>query len=130
MRFKNPLATLLAASVLTFSGCDRNPEPKYTTITGRPISLGESSGNWGGEVSVYVQVGKEQVLACTNWIGKYETGSDCLQAAAKAQALVNSEIAKGDFGRVELTGNYDSASNIQFKINSVRVGRFNIGPNK
>jgi hypothetical protein len=99
MRFKNSLATLLAASTLAFSGCSKDPEspqPLYETVSARPITVKSAAGHAHGYLAMVLEMKGKKVVAISKWTP--------LDRLAKADALVQSEIDDGDQEEIYVSG--------------------------
>lgn len=101
--------------VFVLSGCDEVSKEKYATITGKPISVAIASGDSCGVIAVVLEVNYQQVLCKSSWLGNIKI--------AEASAIIQSEIAKGNEGQVELNGYYTKEGFIieHVKVNGISV---------
>jgi|WetSurMetagenome_2_1015567.scaffolds.fasta_scaffold382231_3 hypothetical protein len=113
MRFKSSLATFLAASTLTFSGCSKAPESPqsfYETVPAKPITVAQSAGRTGGVLAMVLEMQGRKVVAIS------EAAS--LENLAKAEALVQMEIDDGDQEDIYVGGWMNGET---FEMNTVSV---------
>ena len=116
---RKTLCALVAGTILGCSGgVSKGNEPKYETITGLPISVGEFYDHGYGSIATVI-VGGEGKIILAEYVGGLNT-----KTAARAQALIQSEIADGDNEPIELRGFYETDGT--FKMQSLKANGYNV----
>ena len=118
---RKTLCALVAGTLLGCSGGaskENEPESKYETITGLPLSVGEFYDHGYGSIATII-VGGEGKIILAEYFGGLNT-----KTAAKAQALIQSEIADGDNEPIELRGSYQADGT--FKMQSLKANGYGV----
>ncbi|MBI2047167.1 hypothetical protein HYT26_03325 [Candidatus Pacearchaeota archaeon] len=120
MKNKSIFILLGILMVFVIGGCtemqEENTEEKYpSVIIGKPISVAPDSGGSFDYIAVVLEVDGKNVLAITD----VEQDKELTAAIA----IIQSEIAKGDEGQIELRGHYPDYGNDKgrFIIQSVKA---------
>lgn len=91
--------------ILSLSSCSLLREDTITTITGKPINVSTSCDKWDNSIiMVVLEIGEQKYVLAHSYIGALP------RKIAEATALIQSEIAKGNEGKVELLGSYSGDS--------------------
>lgn len=116
---RKTLCALVAGTILGCSGgASKGNEPKYETITGLPISVGEFYDHGYGSIATVI-VGAEGKIILAEYGGRLNT-----KTAARAQALIQSEINDGDNDEIELYGYYQADGT--FKMQSLEANGYKV----
>ena len=117
---KNTLAGIVLATSLAISGCsdsiNNNSKIKPISISGKPISVQQSTSHSTDHMATVLEVDGKYVLAST---GNVYDSNNCVESAT----LIQSEIDDGDDEKISLKGNYIDK---KFYLNEVTANGYTI----
>lgn len=96
---------------------DSRNQEKYSVIIGRPISVALGVGDNTGSIAAVLEVDNKRVLAISSSLA---WRLDCTEATA----LIQSEIANGNEGQIELRGNYTKEG--KFVIKAIKANSLSV----